>query len=120
MRAAQVVDAAVVRDAVEPGAHVDRAAVAAQRAEGAHEHVLQHVLGVLARVAREHLAHVGEQPLAIAVVQHAERVVGAGAEQRDELLVGAQAEERRRRAAAGSVRPVRAALTLPLLRAPRS
>ena len=46
-----MVDAAVVRDAVEPRAHVDRAVVAAQRAERAHEHVLQHVLGVLARVA---------------------------------------------------------------------
>ena len=51
VRPPQVVDAAVVRDAVEPGAHVDRAAVAAQRPERAHEHVLQHVLGVLARVA---------------------------------------------------------------------
>ena len=95
MRPAQVVDAAVVRDAVEPRAHVDRAAVAAQRAERAHEHVLQHVLGVLARVAGEHLAHVGEQALAVAVVQHAERLVGAGAEEGDELLVGAEPQERR-------------------------
>ena len=50
-RAAQVVDAAVVGDAVEPGAHVDRALVGAQRPERAHEDVLQHVLGVLARGA---------------------------------------------------------------------
>ena len=91
---AQVVDAAVVGDAVEPRAHVDLALVGAQRAVGAHEDVLQHVLGVLARVPREHLAHVGEQALAVAVVEHAERLVGAGAEQGDELLVGAQAQER--------------------------
>ena len=94
VRPPQVVDAAVVRDAVEPGAHVDRAAVAAQRPERAHEHVLQHVLGVLARMRREHLAHVREQPLAVAVVEHAERLVGACAEERDELLVGAQPQQR--------------------------
>ena len=91
---AQLVDAAVVGDAVEPGAHVHRAVVGAQGAVGAHEHVLQHVLGVLARAGREHLAHVGEQPLAVAVVDDAERLVVAGAEQRDELLVGAQAQQR--------------------------
>ena len=89
-----MVDAPVVRDAVEPRAHVDLALVVAQRAEGADEDVLQHVLRVLARVAGEHLAHVGEQALAIAVVQDTEGVVRAGAEERDELIVGPQAQER--------------------------
>jgi hypothetical protein len=70
-----VVDAAVVGDAVEPGAHVDRAVVGAQGAERADEDILQHVLGVLPRLGREHLAHVGEQPLAVAVVQRVERLV---------------------------------------------
>ena len=49
-RAAQVVDAAVVGDAVEPRADVDRALVGAQGAERAHEDVLQHVLRILARL----------------------------------------------------------------------
>ena len=94
-RAAQVVDAAVVGDAVQPGAQVDVALVGAQRAVGADEDVLQHVLGVLARAGAQHLAHVGEQPLAVAVVDDAERLVAAGAEQREQLLVGAQAQQRR-------------------------
>ncbi len=93
-RPAQVVDAAVVRDAVEPRADVDLARVGAQRAVGADEDVLQHVLRVLAGVAREHLAHVREEPLAIAVVQHAEGLVGTGTEERHELLVGAEPEQR--------------------------
>ena len=93
-RAAQVVDAAVVGDPVQPGAQVDLALVGAQRAVGADEHVLHHVLGVLARAGGEHLAHVGEQPLAVAVVDRAERVVAAGAEQGEQLLVGAQPQQR--------------------------
>ena len=50
-RAPQMVDAAVVGDAVEPRAQVDVPVVGAQRAVGADEDVLQHVLGVLARAA---------------------------------------------------------------------
>ena len=92
-RAAQVVDAAVVGDAVEPRAHVHLAVVGAQRAVGADEHVLQHVLGVLARAGAQHLAHVGEQPLAIAVVDRPERVVAAAPEQREQLLVRAQPQQ---------------------------
>src|SRR3954466_36364 len=49
-RAAKVVDAAVVGHPVEPGADVHLARVSPQGAEGADEHVLQHVLGVLAAV----------------------------------------------------------------------
>ena len=94
-RAPQVVDAAVVGDAVEPRAQVHVAVVGAQRAVGAHEDVLQHVLGVLARAGAQHLAHVGEQPLAVAVVDDAERLLAAGAEQRQQLLVRAQAQQRR-------------------------
>ena len=72
----------------------------AQRAVGADEHVLQHVLGVLPRAGAQHLAHVGEQPLAIAVVDRAERVVAPAAEQRQQLLVRAQPEQRTARAEA--------------------
>jgi hypothetical protein len=91
----QVVDAAVVGDAVQPRPHLHRPVVRAQRPVGAHEDVLQHVLGVLARRAREHLAHVGEQALAVAVVQRAERLGAAGAEQGEQLLVRAQPQESR-------------------------
>src|SRR5439155_10961466 len=65
------------------------------------EHVLECVLGVLAR-SRQHLARVGEQPLAVAVVDDPEGLFAAGPEQGDELLVGAQPEQpdgRPRRAA---------------------
>ena len=110
---AQVVDAAVVGDPVEPGAHVDLALVGPQRAVRAHEHVLQHVLGVLARAGGEHLAHVGEQALAVAVVQDAEGLVAAGAEQRQQLLVRAQAEQRQCRAGPGSAWRGREVLRLP-------
>jgi hypothetical protein len=92
-RAAQLVDAAVVGHAVQPGAQRHRAVVLAQGAVGAQEHVLQGVLGVGPR-ARQHLARVGEQPLAVAVVDDAERVVVAHPEQRDQLVVAAQAQER--------------------------
>jgi hypothetical protein len=91
-----VIDAAVVRDAIQPGLDVDVAVVVAQGAVRADEDVLQHVFGVLARACREHLADVGEQPLAVAVVQHAERVVVAAAQEPDQLLVGAQAQQRTR------------------------
>ena len=92
-RTAQMVDAAVMSDAVEPRADVHLAVVVAQRPVRAHEDVLQHVLGILARAGREHLAHVGEQPLAIAVVQDPEGLVVAGAERGDELIVRAHAQQ---------------------------
>ena len=113
-RAAQVVDAAVVGDAVQPRAQVHLARVGAQRAVGAHEHVLQHVLGVLARAGAQHLAHVREQALAIAVVDGAERVVAAAAEQREQLLVRPQPQQRRPERESGQCRLVRGGLTLPL------
>ena len=92
-RAAQVVDAAVVRDAVEPGAQGHRPVVVAQRAVGAQEDVLQDVLGVRARRS-QHLARVGEQALAVAVVDGPEGVVVAHPEERHELVVGTQPQQR--------------------------
>jgi hypothetical protein len=44
-------------------------------------------------MAREHLADVAEEALAVAVVEDAEGLVGPGAEERDELLVGAEPEQ---------------------------
>ena len=92
-RAAHVVDAAVVGDAVEPRPHGDLAVAGAQGAVGAQEDVLHDVLGL--GVPAQHVAHVGEQALVVAVVEHAERVLAAGAEEREQLLVGAQPQQRR-------------------------
>ena len=64
----------------------------AQRVVRAQEHVLQDVLGVGPRAA-EHLARVGEEPRAVAVVDRPEGLVVAGSEERDELLVGAQSQQ---------------------------
>jgi hypothetical protein len=80
-------------DAVQPRAHVHLAVVVAQRAIRAHEDILQHVLRVLARAGREHLAHVGEQALPVAVVQDPEGLVVAGPERRDQLVVGTQTQQ---------------------------
>jgi hypothetical protein len=94
-RAAYVVHAAVVGDAVEPSAQVDVAVVGAQCPVGADEDVLQHVLRIVTRTGAQHLAHVGEQPLAVAVVDGAERLVVTGPEERDQLLVRAEPQQRR-------------------------
>ena len=113
-RPAQVVDAAVVGDAVQPRAHVHRARVGAQRAVGAHEHVLQHVLGVLTRAGAQHLAHVGEQALAVAVVDHPERVVVAGRGTAPATARPIAASAVAARAGVGPGRLLRGERTLPL------
>ena len=92
-RTAQLVDAAVVGHAVQPRPQRHRALAGPQRRVGAQEDVLQRVLGILARSA-QHLTGVGEQPLAVAIVDRPERVVVAAAEERDELLVRPQARLR--------------------------
>ena len=87
-----MVDAAVVRDAVQPCAQRHRPVVVAQRPIGAQEDVLQDVLGVRARAA-QHLARIGEQALAVAVVDGPEGIVVAHPEERHELVVAAQAQQ---------------------------
>ncbi len=90
---AQQVDAAVVGDEVQPRAQRHGALAGAQRAVGAHEHVLGDVLGILARAA-EHLQRVGVQVRVVAVVDRPEGIVVARAEARDELFVRAQPHQR--------------------------
>ena len=92
-RTAELVDAAVVRDAIEPGPQRQLAVVGPQPRVRADEDVLEGILGVLA--VRKHLPRVGEQTLAVAIVDDPEGVFLAGAKQRHELLVGAQAEKSR-------------------------
>jgi hypothetical protein len=82
-----------VGDPVQPGAQRELAIAGPQPPVGAHEHLLHGVLGV-DRGARQHLPRIGEHPLAIAIVDDPERVLVAGSEQRDELLVGADPEQR--------------------------
>ena len=81
-RAPEFVHAAVVRDPIQPGAQAQLAAIGQQARICADEHVLEHVLGV-GMLPREHLAHVGEQPRAVAIVNDPERVLVAAAEEPD-------------------------------------
>ena len=92
-RAPQVVEAAVARDPVQPRAHVDVALVGAHRCVRLHEHLLEHVLGVL--LGAQHVAAEGEQPRVVAVEEDLEGVIVATADQRDQLVVALQLEQGR-------------------------
>ena len=89
---AELVDAAVVGDPIQPRSQRQPAIVGAKAVEGPHEYLLEGVLGILSG-ARQHLTRVGEQPRAIAIVDHPEGVVVALAKQRHELLVGADPKQ---------------------------
>jgi hypothetical protein len=91
--AAEMVQAAVAGDPVEPGARVDRAVVGADGIEGGGEHLLKHVLGVL--LGAEHVAAEGEQAGLVALDQRLESAVVTAPDQRDEPLVALQPEEGR-------------------------
>jgi hypothetical protein len=75
-----------VGDPVEPGPEAQLPVRGPEPLVGAHEHVLERVLGVLTR-AEEHLPRVGEKPLLVAVVDDAERLLVPRPEQRHQLLV---------------------------------
>ena len=96
--AAQMVERAVARDPIEPGAHVDLALVGEDCVEGRGEHLLQDVLGVLA--GGEHVPAEGQQARLVARAEHLEGGVLAAAGERDQALVGLQAQQRRRPAQA--------------------
>ncbi len=96
--AAQVVERAVARDPVEPGAHVDLALVGEDGVEGGGEDLLEDVLGVLARA--EHVPAEGEQARLVARAERLEGGVLAAAGEGDQALVGLQAQQRRRAAQA--------------------
>jgi hypothetical protein len=87
--------AAVARDRVEPGAQLDVADAAAQRAVGRGEAVLQRVLGLL--TAAEHLPAEGEQAAVVAVVDDLERCVVAGAHPLHEAVVTHESQPARTR-----------------------
>ncbi len=92
-RFAEVVEAAVAGDPVEPGAEVDLPLVGEHRPVGVDEDLLQHVFGVLGRA--EHLAAEAEQAALVAVDDHLEGARVARAGHRDQLLVALQFEQGR-------------------------
>jgi hypothetical protein len=93
LRAPQLIDAAVVRDPVEPWAERHRPVAGAKTGVRAHEHVLERILDV-GSAPGQHLTHVSQQSRAVAIVDDAEGLLVALTEQRDQLLVRAQSQER--------------------------
>ena len=88
-----MVEAAVARDPVEPGANVDAALVAEDRVEGGGEDLLQDVLGVLGRA--EHVAAERVEARLVALHERFEGVRVAAARERDQALVALESEEGR-------------------------
>ncbi len=97
--ATQVVERAIARDPIKPGPYVDRALVGEHSIEGRREHLLQDVLGVLAR--GEHVPTEGEQARLVARAEHLEGCVLAATGERDQALVRLQAQQSGRPAQAG-------------------
>ncbi len=89
----QVVEAAVARDPVQPRPHVDRAVIVEDRVERGREHLLEHVLGVLA--GPEQVPAEGQQTGVVARDEHLERGAAPAPDQRHQALVGLQTEKRR-------------------------
>jgi hypothetical protein len=84
-RAAQVVQAAIARDPVEPRARVDRAVVGEDRVEGGGENLLEDILRILGRA--EHVAAEREQPRLVTLEERVEGAVVPAPDERDQLLV---------------------------------
>ena len=89
---AQVVEAAVAGDPVQPRSDVDRAIVGQDRVEGGRHHLLHHVLCVLA--ASEQMPAEGEQPHLVARQQHLERGHVALAQISDQPLIRLEPQQR--------------------------
>jgi hypothetical protein len=90
---AQVVEAAIASDPVEPRARVDRAIVRQHRVVGGGECLLQDILGILLRA--EHVPAEREQPRVVAGHQRFEGRGVAATDQRDQSLVRLESEQRR-------------------------
>ena len=82
---AEMVEAAVADDPVEPGTDVDRPLVGQDRVEGGGQDLLQHVLGVL--LGAEQMAAEGEQPRVVAGDQDLEGRAVAPPDERDQPLI---------------------------------
>ena len=90
---AKVVEAAVARDPVEPGAHSDVALVGDHRVVGGDEHLLEHVFRVLCRA--QHLAAEAQEPGLVALDQRIEGVLMAAPDEDDQVRVVLEAKQRR-------------------------
>jgi hypothetical protein len=75
-----------VGDPIQPRPQAQLTAIGPQAREGAHEHILEDILGV-GIGSRQHLAYVRQQPGPVAIVDDPESVVVTAAEEPDELLV---------------------------------
>ena len=84
--AAQLVDARVVREPQQPGARLERDDATAQRGVHAQEHVLQHVVGIVARGV-EQSGRLAAQRRAVAFEHDRERLFVACGEAREEGAV---------------------------------
>jgi hypothetical protein len=93
IRPPKLIDAAVVRNPVQPRSERELAIGGQQAGVCPHEDLLNGVLGV-GPGAAEHLTCVDEQPVPVTVVDDAEGIVVTRPEERDELLVGANSQQR--------------------------
>ena len=87
---AQVIQAPIPRDPVEPRPGVDRTLIGQHRRVRRDEDLLQQILRILAR--RDHVPAEAEQPRLVPVEKHLERPVVPSTNQGDELLVALQAQ----------------------------
>ncbi len=110
--AAQMVQAAVAGDPVEPRPRVDLPPVGEHRLVRGDEYLLEHVLGVLRRA--DHVPAEGQQARLVAVEEDLEGALVPVADQRDQLLVCLQAQQRRasRKDTAGTPLVVRADVSI--------
>ena len=92
-RPAQMVEAAVAGDPVQPRPHVDRTLIGQDRVKGGGHHLLHDVLGVLTRA--EQVAAEGQQPGLVAAEQNLKGALVPLADVGDQPLVGLQAQQRR-------------------------
>ena len=99
---AEVVEAAVAGDPVQPRPHVDRALVVEDRVERGGEDLLEHVLGVLARA--EQVPAERQQARVVARDEDLKGGRAAPPDQRHQTFVGLQPQQRRARVKADSSR----------------
>ena len=104
LRPAQVVEAAVAGDPIQPRPHVDRAVIGSNRVEGGGEHLLKDVLGVLA--GAQQVAAERQQARVVARYEDLECVAVTPAYVGDQALVRLQPEQR-----AAPVQPNRAGVS---------
>ncbi len=111
--APQVVQAAVARDAVQPGPHVDRTGIAEHRAVGRGEDLLQHTPSASRPALLPSMwATERQEPDAVARNEHLKRCLVAAPHMRHQALVRLQAKQRRGGARRAGARGVQGAVVV--------